>query len=114
MSKHQTPFNANLNGGTIIKSFATIVLFLFILSSIPAGAQGVNRVVMPHRDELASEISFWKQIFARVSLNEYLIHDSYNLEIVYKKVRFDSTVSDRQRSKELKAIKDEISDLLLR
>lgn len=85
-----------------------------VLSSIPAGAEGVNRVVLPHRDELASEITFWKQIFARVSLNEYLIHDSYNLEIVYKKVRFDSTVSERQRSKELKAIKDEISDLLLR
>ncbi|RMF56245.1 MAG: lytic transglycosylase domain-containing protein, partial [Calditrichaeota bacterium] len=68
---------------------------------------------LPYRDALATEIAFWKLIFTRYSQDEYVIHDSEHLEIIYKVVAFDSSVSERVREKQLKKIKKEIKKLLL-
>ncbi len=70
--------------------------------------------IMPHRDALAVDIHFWKQIFGRLSLNQYRVHDSEYLAIHYKTVTFDTTLSDKQREDALDGIKEQIDDLLVK
>lgn len=88
-------------------------LLLILILGIPALA-GEGRSHLPHREALATEIKFWKKIFSEISLNQYLIHDSQNLGIIYKTVALDTTLARRQRDKVLQAVKDEIKSLLLK
>jgi membrane-bound lytic murein transglycosylase D len=63
---------------------------------------------------LASDVHFWKLVFTQYSKNQFIIHDSENLEIVYKIVTFDSTVSERDREKQLKKIEEDLEEKLLK
>lgn len=92
--------------------YCWLIILVSILWSVPLFGQYYENTTLPHREALAKEIVFWKKIFAKVSRDEYLIHDTHNLGIIYKTVTFDSTVSRRERSKSLKAIKEEVADLL--
>jgi len=69
---------------------------------------------LPYRQELSPDIAFWKKVFTEVSSNQYIIHDSQYLSIIYTTVTFDSTVSERKRQKDLKVIKKKYEDLLWR
>lgn len=82
--------------------------------AIPGNTRETGKLHLPHRDALATDIKFWKKIFAELSLDQYLIHDSQDLSIMYKIVAFDSSVSARKREKELQKVKDEIKELLLK
>ena len=77
-------------------------------------AQEPDKHVLPHRDALATDIYFWKQIFGRLSLNQYRIHDSEHLAIHYKTVTFDTSLTDKQREDALDGIKEQIDDLLVK
>jgi len=87
---------------------------LLLILGIPALAGETGKSHLPHREALATEIIFWKKIFSEISLNQYLIHDSQNLGIIYKLIAIDTTLGPRQRSKELEAAKDEVKNLLLK
>lgn len=87
---------------------------MLLVLGIPALAGETGKSHLPHREALATEIKFWKKIFSEVSLNQYLIHDSQNLGIIYKLVAIDTTLGPRQRGKELEAVKDEVKNLLLK
>lgn len=87
---------------------------MLLILGIPALAGETGKSHLPHREALAAEIKFWKKIFSEISLNQYLIHDSQNLGIIYKLVAIDTTLGPRQRSKELEAAKDEVKNLLLK
>ena len=75
---------------------------------------GIYAGHLPYRQELSPDIRFWKQVFTEVSSNQYIIHDSQYLSIIYTIVTFDPTVSERKRQKDLKGIKKKYEDLLLR
>jgi membrane-bound lytic murein transglycosylase D len=51
-------------------------------------------------------------VFTQYHHNQYLIHDSENLELVYKVITFDTSFSDYQIEKHLEKYKDDLSDLL--
>jgi membrane-bound lytic murein transglycosylase D len=69
---------------------------------------------LPYRQELSPDISFWKKIFTEVSSNQYIIHDSQHLSVIYTTVTFDSKVSERKRQRDLKVIKKKYEALLWR
>lgn len=98
---------------SIIKSTWIFILTIFFLV-VPGKTGNTDRSHLPHRDALATDVEFWKIVFAELSLDQYLIHDSQDLSIIYKTVTFDSSVSVRKREKELKRVKDEIKELLLK
>jgi hypothetical protein len=68
----------------------------------------------PYRDDLKTDIKFWKKIFTEFDSNHYVIHDSQYLNIIYTVVSFDSTVSERTREKKVEDIKEVYKDLLLK
>ncbi|GEM_PF-895292 len=90
-----------------------ILLMLFVSFQLMNSAP-LLRNHMPYRQALSREIAFWKLVFTRYSQEDYILHDSENLTIIYKVVTFDSTLTDRQREQKLKAIKKDIKKLLLR
>ncbi len=92
--------------------YCWLIFLLGIFWSAALSGQYYENTKLPHREALAKEIVFWKKIFAKVSRDEYLIHDTHDLGIIYKTVTFDSSVSARARSKSLKAIKEEVAGLL--
>jgi LysM repeat protein len=96
---------------SIIKSTWIFIIFFLV---VPGKTGNTDRSHLPHRDALATDVEFWKIVFAELSLDQYLIHDSQDLSIIYKTVTFDSSVSVRKREKELKKVKDEIKELLLK
>jgi membrane-bound lytic murein transglycosylase D len=69
---------------------------------------------LPYRQELSPDIRFWKKVFTEVSSNQYIVHDSQYLSIIYTIVTFDTAVSERKRQRDLKTIKKKYEDLLLR
>lgn len=69
---------------------------------------------LPYRKELSPDIRFWKKVFTEVSSNQYIVHDSQYLSIIYTIVTFDTGVSERKRQRDLKTIKKKYEDLLLR
>lgn len=69
---------------------------------------------LPYRNELRTDIEFWKKVFSEITSNQYIIHDSQYLDIIYTIVNFDSTVSERERSRYLRSIKEKYQQLLLR
>ena len=64
--------------------------------------------------ELRSDIKFWKKVFCETSSDQYIIHDSQYLSIIYTVFTFESSVSERKRSRYLKQIKDKYEKLLLK
>jgi membrane-bound lytic murein transglycosylase D len=64
-------------------------------------------------DSLEPDIRFWKSVFSQYHNNQYIIHDTENLNIIYKVVTFDSSLSDYQKEKHVEKIKDEIKEILL-
>ena len=96
------------------KTFNIVSLAVLVILAGSAVGQIKHKSNLPHRDALDTEVRFWKKVFAKYSLDQHVIHDSENLGIIYKVVSFDSAVSDRKRSKQLKAIKEDVKDLLLK
>lgn len=66
----------------------------------------------PYRDSLAAEIKFWKQIFTEYSANQVLLHDSRHPFIIYRVVTFDSSITSREREREIRHQKKIIANLL--
>ncbi|NIV10612.1 MAG: transglycosylase SLT domain-containing protein, partial [Aliifodinibius sp.] len=87
---------------------------IMVLLTIPVVSNDNNRSSMPYREALSEEVKFWKQVFARISTNQHVIHDSQHLSVIYKIVSYDSNTSPRFRQRRIRAIKDEIEDLLLK
>ena len=90
--------------------FISLFLLLLIQS---ADSLPPTRSSMPYRHALSTEIAFWKMVFTRYSQDDYILHDSEYLNIIYKIVSFDSSYSERMREKKIKAFKKEIKKLLL-
>ena len=91
-----------------------MITFFCVLSISGAMAQQAESVHLPHREALKADVHFWKKIFTEVSLNQYLIHDSDNLSLIYKTVTMDTSLSKKQREKQLETAKDEVKNLLLK
>lgn len=78
------------------------------------GISGLQANQMPYRKELNSDVRFWKLVFSEISSNQYIIHDSDHLSIIYTIITFDSTVSHRARQRYLRSVKDKYEKLLLK
>ncbi len=86
-------------------TLASLVFF-----SLPVHGQNV----WPDREAMLNDIQFWKSVFTIYSNDQYVLHDAENLKIVYKILTFDSTVSDKNRQKQIDDVKDEIQHSLLK
>jgi membrane-bound lytic murein transglycosylase D len=92
----------------IINNIRWWVALLIIL--IPSG---FSQAEWLYPNSLKSDVAFWKKVFTEYNRQQYIVHDSENLGIIYKVVTFDSTCRESQRERQLEKIKNEIKRTLL-
>ncbi|HEX9875540.1 MAG TPA: LysM peptidoglycan-binding domain-containing protein [Gammaproteobacteria bacterium] len=85
-----------------------------LLSAIVAGTAVAQSPNFPRPAEIEPDIAFWKRVYTEIDTSSGFIHDSKNLGVVYRTVRFDEDVSRRQRNGELRQAYAELREILER
>lgn len=85
-----------------------LVFLLIIFSSLMAQQDWT------YDNSLVPDIQFWKDVFTLYHTNQYILHDSEDLRIIYKIVTFDSSISEYAKEKQIERMKKEIKDVLLK
>jgi len=67
-----------------------------------------------HPAELEQDVRFWIRVYTEVTTNQGLIHDDWNLGLVYEVLRFDADASPSQRERRVAEAKARYSALLRR
>ena len=67
-----------------------------------------------HPPELESDVRFWIRVYTEVTTDQGLIHDDWNLKLVYEVLRFDPASSPAQRERRVAEAKTRYAVLLRR
>src|SRR5271156_2138396 len=67
-----------------------------------------------HPPELEKDVRFWIRVYTEVTTDQGLVHDDWNLGLVYEVLRFDPSDSQRQRERIVEQAKDRYAALLRR
>ena len=91
-------------------------LFAALLACFAAclafGAESGNPFVYP--PQLEPDVRFWIRVYTEVTTDQGLLHDDWNLGLVYEVLRFDPSDSPRQREHIVEQAKARIAALLRR
>ena len=90
-------------------SFLALTLLVMAAWGSPA-AHAAEAFVRP--PELEADIAFWRRIYSEVSTNAGLIHDPYEMSVVYEALKFPDGMPPRQRSKHTEDTKKKYSRML--
>ncbi|HEY2678002.1 MAG TPA: transglycosylase SLT domain-containing protein [Steroidobacteraceae bacterium] len=90
--------------------------FAALAASFAAGpvlsAESANPFVYP--PELEPDVRFWIRVYTEVTTDQGLLHDDWNLGLVYEVLRFDPGDSPRQRERIVEQAKARVAALLRR
>jgi membrane-bound lytic murein transglycosylase D len=67
-----------------------------------------------HPQELEPDVRFWIRVYTEVTTDQGLLHDDWNLGLVYEVLRFDPADSPRQRERIVAQAKAHYAELLRR
>jgi membrane-bound lytic murein transglycosylase D len=83
-----------------------------LLHDIAAGAEAPDPFVRP--PALEREVRFWIRVYTEVTTDQGLLHDDWNLGLVYEVLRFDPDASPAQRERNVAQAKARYAELLRR
>src|SRR5271155_5556782 len=83
-----------------------------LFSSMASGAATADPFV--HPPELETDVRFWIRVYTEVTTEQGLLHDDWNLELVYEVLRFDPTDSPAQRERRVAQAKARYAEMLRR
>jgi len=93
-----------------------MVAFGFLLAPLlhnpAAAAEAPNPFVQP--PELERDVRFWIRVYTEVTTDQGLLHDDWNLGLVYEVLRFDPEASPAQRERRVTEAKARYATLLRR
>ncbi len=85
------------------------------LVAVPASANASDTAdPFVHPPELETDIRFWIRVYTEVTTDGGLLHDDWNLGLVYEALRFDPADSPAQREREVTRAKARYADMLRR
>jgi membrane-bound lytic murein transglycosylase D len=90
-------------------ALALLALFVSI-----AGTAAETADPFAHPPELESDVRFWIRVYTEVTTDQGLLHDDWNLNLVYEVLRFDPADSPRQRERVVAQAKTRYAELLRR
>jgi membrane-bound lytic murein transglycosylase D len=96
----------------MIKFFALCLLLAPILCVGRAAADESDPFA--HPPELEADVRFWIRVYTEVTTDQGLIHDDWNLKLVYEVLRFDPASSPAQRERRVAEAKTRYAVLLRR
>jgi membrane-bound lytic murein transglycosylase D len=82
------------------------------LHNFAAGAEAPDPFV--HPPALERDVRFWIRVYTEVTTDQGLLHDDWNLGLVYEVLRFDTAVSPAQRERKVAQAKAHYAELLRR
>jgi len=88
----------------------TLIFIVLFSSTLDTFAR--DEKLFPRPAEIEHDVQFWKRVYTEITTNEGFIHDDTNLAVVYEKIRLPEGVSQRQRSKYVKNIKNKYERIL--
>jgi peptidoglycan lytic transglycosylase D len=83
-----------------------------LLLPLAAGAEPVDPFARPA--ELEADVRFWIRVYTEVTTDQGLLHDDWNLALVYEVLRFDPADSPAQRERRVQEAKARYTSLLKR
>jgi membrane-bound lytic murein transglycosylase D len=93
---------------------AAFGLLLAPLLHYPAAAADEPADPFVRPAELEADVRFWIRVYTEVTTDEGLLHDDWNLALVYEVLRFDPADSPAQRERRVAATKQRYASLLQR
>jgi membrane-bound lytic murein transglycosylase D len=91
---------------------ALALLFTPILHNPAVAAETVDPFA--HPPELEQDVRFWIRVYTEVTTDQGLLHDDWNLGLVYEVLRFDPGTSPSQRQRRVEEAKARYAGLLRR
>src|SRR6266851_6947528 len=88
------------------------LLLVPLLDSYAAGVDAPDPFV--HPPQLEQDVRFWIRIYTEVTTDQGLLHDDWNLGLVYEVLRFDPAASPAQRERRVAEAKARYASLLRR
>ena len=82
--------------GPMARLASAFILTLISLLATPAAAAGE---ALPLPAELEPNVRFWTRIYSEVDISGGMIHDNWNLDIVYEVMRFPPDISRREHER---------------
>ncbi len=109
----------NLRDRLGFSAILIFTLFLFGSDALVARTNNSSSKLFPTPESLKPNVEFWKNVYAKYSERDVVIHDSYDLGIVYEVVNMDSlfrgiNVSERLQWKKIERIKKGYKSILLK
>jgi membrane-bound lytic murein transglycosylase D len=99
-----------------LRALAIAVFGLLLLGPLlrngVASAEAADPFV--HPPTLERDVRFWIRVYTEVTTDQGLLHDDWNLGLVYEVLRFDSAASPAQRERKVAQAKGHYADLLRR
>jgi membrane-bound lytic murein transglycosylase D len=93
--------------------FAALCLLLAPMLHIGAAAADETDP-FAHPPELEADVRFWIRVYTEVTTDQGLVHDDWNLKLVYEVLRFDPASSPAQRERRVAEAKTRYAVLLRR
>jgi membrane-bound lytic murein transglycosylase D len=90
------------------------LLLCALLLSFAAAAGAEAQDPFAHPPELERDVRFWIRVYTEVNTDQGLLHDSWNLGVVYEVLRFESDMPPAQRQRRVAQAKARYADLLKR
>jgi membrane-bound lytic murein transglycosylase D len=98
--------------GRLFKLAALALLFGPFLHIQPVAADTPDPFT--HPPELEQDVRFWIRVYTEVTTDQGLLHDDWNLALVYEVLRFDPASSPAQRERRVAEAKQHYAALLRR
>jgi membrane-bound lytic murein transglycosylase D len=99
-------------------AFSVLCVFFVLFSHVEgaAGGPAVGDTADPfvHPPALERDIRFWIRVYTEVTTDQGLLHDDWNLGLVYEVLRFDPASSPTQRERRVHEAKARYAALLRR
>ena len=101
------------------KLILLLFISLFFVETVVTYANNSKNGLFPNPAVLKPNIEFWIDVYSKYSERQVIIHDSWNLGIVYEIVHLDSLfkgahVSNRIQSRKIEQIKKDYKRVLLK
>jgi membrane-bound lytic murein transglycosylase D len=91
---------------------AFVLLLAPFVHGFASSAEAVD--TFAHPPELEPDVRFWIRVYTEVTTDQGLLHDDWNLGLVYEVLRFDPADSPRQRERIVAQAKAHYAELLRR
>ena len=91
---------------------AVLLLALLFVHGKAARAQTPDPFASPA--ELEKDVRFWIRVYTEVTTDQGLLHDDWNLGLVYEVLRFDAAAAPAQRERRVAEAKARYAALLRR